>query len=392
MGFMVGRKALLDAVRIAKKVIPKRTVLPLLANIRLSLAGDHLCVSATDTDQTIMIQLLGERGKSTGEFTRVLPPDSIISVLQSLEEDTIELSPEKDNRLKVDVVKINGTDPKEYPLLSLRGDKLIAEIPSAKEFAGAIQKVAFCRSAEPVRYALQGVLLDAKEDRITLVASDGKRLATQDIHARSGGGVGLLSEVKIQHKMILPSDAVDRILELSKVCPEVKVHVFAGWTETDGGQTDFVYRVSLEGYANIFGRVVDGTFPNYKAIFPDHKGDGWDIEKANLETALRKTKPIWSQLRRDVVVKMDFSEKEVMTMHAEHDEIGEAAFLVKVKGTEKMKIALNPNFIVDYLSILPKECKTIYLKAGEKDQATLWNADGVDGNSHLLMPCTYKDK
>ena len=364
----VDRKALVGAMAALKHAIPKRTTIPVCACIKLRAAGNELSLAATDLEvfgKVTLRRLAGE-----GDFIRVLPAAILSPLVKDGETTTVLIEAEEGFSAKVDGSLVVGFDPVDYPAVPEDCPVQIFSI-TAGEFAEAVKETAFAKSTEVVRYALQGILLDADPKKgLSLVASDGKVLSW-----KKAGSVGIQKKARA----ILLDKTARAAQMVCETDPKANLEAFVKIEEKE--VTQIQLRV---GNVRLWARPIDGHFPDYRAVVPDYKG-GWTMGRKELLKALTALKPV--QTPKTQAVRFTLGDGKAK-LFARTQDIGERQVELAAKGAGQLEIVLNPGYVEDFLKALPERCSRVTLLGTAKDKAALWRAVGVDGLNYVQMPLT----
>lgn len=366
----VERKGLRDALALLGAVAPTRTSIPALSHIKLSANGD-LSLMATDLEMGAALRLPCEGG--SGLLEALVPAERLARHVRGSKSSTVTLEPDG-NAVMVDgCAKMVGIDLADFPTLpEAKGEP--EAVLGAAELAQAIHAVAFAVSREATRYALTGILLELKGKRVSVVASDGKRLAVQRLSPLSG---------KAKARPILPVKAA---LTLVNLClwagPDARVEVLIPSTDRPDGKGRESVQIHFRvGNAVMYTRLIEGNFPDWKAVTPRHKGEGWTFDPKALAEALSNVRLATTERTRAVRFRLSDGRCE---LYVRTQDVGDARAEVAAVGNGETDLILNPDFVLDYLKALPKGTAQVTLKASGPDVGTMWH--GPQGHVYVLMP------
>lgn len=370
MKVKASRAALSEAFGIASAVVPVRTTIPAVMNVKLTATkegkgGSKLEIAATDLEYGVRLTLTGVDVKEEG--TLVLPAARMAGILR--EASDADLSIDSDGNLahiKTSDAnfKVVGADPADYPAIANFEEKGSVRVDT-HDLGEMIRRTAFAVSSEVVRYALTGQLLEVKGKELRMVASDGKRLAL--IRSRSTSK----AEGQKDLRVIVPTktlNLLDRVLT-----PE---------DETVALQVEETQLKLKTSRAVIFSRLIDGNFPDYEAVVPQDRDKKITLGREALHAAVRKVALVTTDKTRAVKFVIG---KGKVTLFARTQDVGEASVEVPAdyKG-EGLEIVFNPDFVADYLKVVTDESVELHLK--DKTSAGVFKA-GKD-YTYVLMPLT----
>jgi DNA polymerase-3 subunit beta len=206
-----------------------------------------------------------------------------------------------------------------------------------------LRKTSFAISTDESRFVLNGIFVSLKDHKVTLVATDGRRLALAE------------EEVDIppssQGECIIPSKAINELNRLLGTQNDVEIKF------TDN-QVAFTLQ-GEKGYSTlIISKLIDGNYPNYRQVIPNETKERITLVREELLQALRRAEIMTSEKSNSV--KLNFG-KNKLEITANTPEVGEAreALAVNYKGNE-MAIAFNPAYMMDPLKALDND--EVYLE------------------------------
>jgi DNA polymerase-3 subunit beta len=368
----VDRQALGSAMAVMRAVAPRKTSIPTLSHLRLSANGD-LALSATDLEMSATLRLPC-RG-AAAEFDALVPVDRLSNHVRCAKGKTVTIAAEGNEVTLDGCAKLVGMDPGEFPAIP-DGEGEPAAMLRAAELAEAIPTVAFAVSREVTRYALTGVLLDLGKRRTALVASDGKRLAVRTMSPLA---------LRAEARLIFPRRALDVLATLaSGVARGGRVEILLPPPEVHEGKEQPPARIGFRMAGALLNtRLIEGTFPDWKAVTPKHKGEGWTFAWRALAEALVSVRLATTEKSRAVRFRLGRGRCE---LYAKTVDVGDARAEVAADGDGKAEIAVNSDFVLDYLKALPKDAARVTMKATNPGVGTTWH--GPRGHVYVLMPLT----
>src|SRR6187551_1846121 len=215
MNLTIAKEQLLGGLQSVQNVVSSRSTLPILSNVLLRAEGNRLELTATDLDVTISSSVEATV-KKAGATT--LPVKKLVGIAKELASQEIDLEVDEKSfcsiRAGSSFFKIRGLGPEEFPPLpKFKDDKKIT-LPQEK-IRSMLKKTAFAISTDESRYVLNGIFFSLKEHKLTMVATDGRRLALVD------------EEVDVpassQGEFIVPAKAVNELNRLLQDKGEVEI-------------------------------------------------------------------------------------------------------------------------------------------------------------------------
>jgi DNA polymerase-3 subunit beta len=259
-----------------------------------------------------------------------LPARRLFSILKEVPASEIEIEIDDKNAASVrcgtSFYKIMGLPAEEFPPIPKAdgGKALTLEQPLLRDL---LRKTAYAVSNDETRYVLNGVYLNFKTDKLTVVATDGRRLALIEHDAEVPKGA--------ECEFILPTKAVAELQHLLADKGNVKLAVGENQLIADLGMTTLV------------SKLIEGTYPNFRQVVPTETKERITLERELLLAALHRASIMASEKSQSV--KFSFS-KNTLTLTANTPDIGEAkeTLSVNYKGKE-LAVAFNPQYVMDPL-------------------------------------------
>lgn len=330
MKIKVNKELLIDSLQKVQSVINPRNALPVLSNVLFRAEEGKLELTATDAVLTVQATLpadVEEAGVST------MPAKRIFGVFRELSVDEAEMEINKDDIAFIHSgsshFRIHGLSEADYPKLPLLDDAKVFTLDQGV-FRNMLRLTSYAASPEANRTLLNGVLLSFKGGRLSVVATDSRRLALveQEIEFPAESDVDL----------IVPLKTVEELLRTLGDSGDIKIRATPK-------QIGFEFGNTL-----VISKLVEGVYPNFRQVVPQNTGDRVTLEREVFLTAVRRT----SQLVSDAVsgVKLTFTPDKLEILAAAPD-IGEARETMDVKYSgREITISFNPAFLMDPLKNL----------------------------------------
>jgi DNA polymerase-3 subunit beta len=233
--------------------------------------------------------------------------------------------------------KINGLNAEEFPPLpKFKEDKKVV-LPQEK-IRGMLKKTSFAISTDESRYVLNGIFISLKEHKMTMVATDGRRLAMVDEEVD-------VSE-KSQGEFIVPAKAVNELSRLLSDKGEVEIRY-------SDNQASFTLKDEKGFSILIITKLIEGNYPNYRQVIPAEAKERVSLQREEFLHALKRAEIMTSDKSNSV--KLAFT-KNNLAITANSPEVGEAreTLAINYKGKD-MAIAFNPKYMIDPLNALSNE-------------------------------------
>ncbi len=338
MKLTVKRDALLEALTQVQSVVSTRSTIPVLANVLLRADAGKLMLVTTDLEVSVSTEIPAEVATS-GETT--LPAKRLFSVIRELPPHEIELEVDEKNtasiRCGTAFFKIMGLSADDFPEVPQPEGQQVYTLEQAK-LKHMIRCVQYATSVDETRYVLNGILFSFQDQKLTLVATDGRRLALYEEEI----------EFPADHEldMDLPAKTVNELLR--NLDSEGEVRLTAAGSQV----------VIDIGGMRIVSKLIDGNFPNYRQVIPGACEERIAFDRESLLAAVKRVSLVTNEQSNSI--KLSFRENAVEIISSTPD-IGEAREQVPVKYTGKeMSIAYNPEFLMAPLRVLASD--EVYLE------------------------------
>jgi DNA polymerase III subunit beta len=333
MKFSATKEKLLEGLQQVQNVVSTRTTLPILSNVLLQAKGGEVLLTTTDLD-------VGVRGSFEASVEKdgatTLPARRLFTIIRELPSSEVSIEVDGKNAASIrsgqSFFKILGLPEEEFPPLPKFDSAKVVTIRQ-KDLRDGLRKTSYAISTDETRYVLNGLLFSFKENKLTLVATDGRRLAMVDIEL----------EFPKSHEadIIVPTKAVTELGRLLTEDGEVKVSVGSGQIAFDLNNTLLV------------SKLIEGNYPNYKQVIPTETKERVTLERETFLNSLRRVSLLASDKSNSI--KLNFSKNNI-DITANTPEVGEAkeSLPVSYKGRD-FSIAFNPEFLMAPLRALGED-------------------------------------
>ena len=233
--------------------------------------------------------------------------------------------------------KIHGLSADEFPPLpKFKDDKKVSL--SQETVRAMMKKTSFAISTDESRYVLNGIFISLKDHKMTMVATDGRRLALADEEVEIGE--------KSNGEFIVPAKAVNELNRLLQEKGEVEI-------KYGENQASFALKDDKGFSVLVITKLIEGNYPNYKQVIPTEMKERIPLVREEFLQALRRAEIMTSEKANSV--KLAFG-KNNLAITANTPEVGEAreSIAVNYKGKE-MAIAFNPRYLIDALTALSED-------------------------------------
>jgi DNA polymerase-3 subunit beta len=368
MELVVRKNDLLRELQLFQGIVERKNTIPILANVLMEAKDDQVRFLATDLEVALRSHCPATVSKS-GALT--LPAKKFYEIVKSLPETDIRIAEDKSG-VKVAADRFDSrmqTLPREdFPTLPESGGTPTATLARAalREMVGKTQ---FAITGEDTRYFLNGALFVLRADSMTLVATDGHRLALVSVNRDAATSGGPETEVKA----ILPKKTLG---ELARLMTEEE-----GDVVYERGENHLFFDV---GGRVLISRMIDGQFPAYERVIPKGNDKHIEFERDRLTNAVKRVALLSNERSRAVKIQID---KGRVDVSSSSPEIGEATETLPVDYSgSAMQICFNAQYVLDFLSVVTTDVVRLDLK-DEVSQAVMTpvGAEGYD-YTYVIMP------
>ena len=329
----VTREDLSTGLQNVQNVVGTRSTLPILSNVLLVAGENKLELRATDLEVSIH-STVSAKVESPGCST--LPAKRLFGLVREIESNEIEI---EINDREIATVKggganykLHGIGAEEYPPEAKFKESGKIKVDQGK-IREMIRKTGYAVSSDESRHTLNGINVEAEEEKLKMVATDGRRLALVEEEIEGG----------VKANFILPTKTVAELQRMLQTEGEMEIGV---------GETHAEFKVPQGNgeSVKIHSKLVEGNFPNYKQVIPSESKERITVVREELLHALRRADQITSEKANSV--KLKFGENN-LSINANTPDIGsgQESIAIQYKGPE-IEVAFNPVYLMDPLKIL----------------------------------------
>ena len=345
MQLVIEKSALLKALSHVTSIVERRNTIPILSNVLLVAANDHLCLTATDLEREVIEKVPAKISSNGGTTVQAHVLHDIVRKLPDGAD--VEISRADDDRVMVVAGKgafnLQALPSDDFPELSTDDLSHSFQLKSA-DLKQLIEKTRFAISTEETRYYLNGIYLHQAEtdgaQMLRTVATDGHRLAQVEVPLPEGA-TGLPG-------VIVPRKTVG------------EVHRMMG--EYDGDVTiemsEAKIRFSIDELV-MTSKLIDGTFPDYGRVIPNGNDKTLAISRESFAKAVDRVSTLSSDRGR--AVKLNLSDKSLV-LTVNNPDSGTATEELTVDYSEEpLEIGFNARYLLDITSQLESETASFLL-------------------------------
>lgn len=365
MYFEISRKELLTPLKMAVSVVEARQARAILGNLLLKVSDNTLRLTATDGEVEITCAVPLEAGLKN-EDAETTVPRKIFDIVRSFPDNSDIQITEENNHLLVKSGKsrfsLSTLPTEDFPASPQIEDGTEFRI-AQNQFKELLQKTSFCIASNDVRYYLMGLLLEIREGKMSLVGTDGHRMAVAQIDYDSD------SE---DTAVIIPRKAV---LELAKLLNDSDDEMII---TCDESRIKFDISESL----TINSKLIDGTFPDWRSVVPMRADKVVTADTAVLKQTLSRVSILSNEKYKGV--RLTLSEN-LLVVNAKNPQQEEATEEISVDYPgEEMEIGFNGTYLLEALNVISTD--QVHLAFTDSNSSVLMTQEGSEVFKWIIMP------
>lgn len=362
MKLRVEREAILPLLNLVVGVVERRQTLPVLANLLLQASDGKLTCTGTDMEVELTGTLAAEVEQG-GEIT--VPARKLLDICRALPDASSIKLELKDEKMSVSSGRSRFTlstlPAQEFPNSEQLDSMTEAEFNEA-EFHELLAGTAFAMAHQDVRYYLNGLLLEFKDQHLRAVATDGHRLALADLP---------LEQSVEARQIIVPRKGV---LELNRLLSKDSVPIKLALGKSH-------VRLQKDGM-RLTSKLIDGRFPDYEAVIPLGNDKIVEVDRVQLRDSLQRTAILSNEKYRGVRVELEPGKIRIIAHNPQQEE---AVDEVEAEhNISQLSMGFNVTYLLDALQAL--ECARVKLALRDANSSCLVTAADNEKNRHVIMP------
>ena len=358
------QEKVLSALQAVAGIVERRHTLPILANVLIRKTGSQ--VELTTSDLEIQVRTTAELDGDSGNFATTVGARKLIDILRSMPADQTVSLMANQSKLTLQGGKSRFTlqtlPSDDFPLVQEAADfGPMFSVPQ-KTLKALINQVHFAMAVHDIRYYLNGILFVAEGKSLTLVATDGHRLALAQATL----------DVEIpKQEVILPRKTV---LELQRLLKDEDTSIEMRFA---GNQAKFVFS-GME----FVTKLVEGKFPDYNRVIPKNHKNAVTLGRAPLLASLQRAAILTSEKFKGVRVNIEPGTLRIASSNAEQEEAKEE--LEIDYGGDTIEIGFNVTYLIDALTNMSQEM--IKLELQDTNSSALITVPEQAGFKYVVMP------
>jgi len=358
------QEKLLNTLQAVSGIVERRHTLPILANVLIRKTGGQ--IEFTTSDLEIQVRTVAEFDGDASNYATTVGARKLIDILRALPSDqTVTLSSNQ-NKLALQGGKSRFTlqtlPSDDFPLVQEAADFGPAFSVPQKTLKLLINQVHFAMAVHDIRYYLNGILFVAEGKSLTLVATDGHRLAL----AQSNLDVEIPKQ-----EVILPRKTV---LELQRLLKDEDTPIEMRFA---GNQAKFSFSAM-----EFVTKLVEGKFPDYNRVIPKNHKNHFTLGRASLLSSLQRAAILTSEKFKGVRVNIEPGTLRIASSNAEQEEAKEE-LEIDYSG-DSIEIGFNVTYLMDALANMSQDMIKIELQ--DTNSSALITVPEQAGFKYVVMP------
>jgi DNA polymerase-3 subunit beta len=342
MELVVRKTDLLKELQLFQGIVERKNTIPILANVLIEAKGETVRLAATDLEVGLRAECKASIAKP-GALT--LPAKKLLEIVKELADTDIRIEEEKHGTVKVAAdrfeSRIQTLSMEDFPTMPDLAPG--GGVPINRELLREmVMKTQFAITSEDTRYFLNGALFVVAHDAMTLVATDGHRLAIVKA-ARAG-------DPKVEEtRTILPKKTLS---ELSRLLAD-------GEEEIRFARDESHIFFRIDGRL-LVSRMIDATFPAYERVIPKNNDKHVEFERDRFQAAIRRVALLSNERSRAVKFSIEPGRVEIAS---QTPDLGEAREQIAVEyDGPAMSISFNAQYVIDFLSAVGSDIVSVEFK------------------------------
>jgi DNA polymerase III subunit beta len=332
MEISVSKNDLLKELTATQGVVERKTTIPILSNFLFEASGDKLSITATDLDLSLRTSCPA-KVKKEGSCT--VPARKLYDYVKLLGEGEISVKLLENHWVQIrsgrSNTKMVGMARANFPALPIFPADAI-QLP-AQVLRQLIARTIFSISNEESRYTLNGALMVLKPESLTMVATDGHRLA----HIEHGGTK-------------LPVSGEMRVLVPKKAMAELSTLLSATEAQTVDFAKDESTLFFRIGGRLLTSRQLTGQFPNYEAVLPRDNNKSITVHCDELSSAIQRVAQFADERSNAIRMRVEKNELRVSSSNTETGESEDS--LETAYSGDPMMIGFNSQYLLEFLKVV----------------------------------------
>lgn len=363
MKFSISRETLLQPLTQVIGVVERRQTLPVLANFLISARNGRVTITGTDMEVELVSSVDADISQD-GEIT--VPARKLVDIIKALPDGANISFSVSDDKATLSAARSRYTlatlPASEFPATD-QVENLENITTGEAELKKMLDKTSFAMANQDVRYYLNGLLFDFVDQSLKAIATDGHRLAVCD----------LVGEVEFNgdRQLIVPRKGV---MELSRMLADDDATVTLGIGRN--------HIRLVKGNTSFTSKLIDGRFPDYKAVIPVGADKQMLVDRSTFTRALQRAAILSNEKYRGVRLEASGGTIKIVAHNPQHEEAVEE--IEAELNFDRLAVGFNVTYLLDALMAI--ETEQVSLELIDANSSCLVSAPDSNVNRHVVMP------
>lgn len=345
-------------------IVERKHTLPILSNILIR--KNNASIQLTTSDLEIQIQRSIDLGGDEGSFSTTFSVRKMIDILRTIPSDQVVSLESQQNKVLIKAGKSKFTlqtlSPEDYPLVQ-ESTQLNENIKLSQSLLKKmLSEVAFSMAVHDIRFYLNGILFVIDGQSLSLVATDGHRLAYTNKQ---------LEQSFPKQEVILPRKTVNELLRLLSDNEDEVLIKFSN------NQAKFTFS-GIE----FITKLVEGKFPDYNRVIPKNQKNGLTLNRVSLLSSLQRTAILTSDKFKGIRFNFETDLLKINSVNAEQEEANDELD-VEYSG-DPIEIGFNVTYLIDVLTNMNQE--SVHIGLQDSNSSALVTIPNNDQFKYVVMP------
>jgi DNA polymerase-3 subunit beta len=363
MKFSIAKNDMLAELQLLQGIVEKRNTMPILANILIVAAENHVELTGTDLEVGLKTHFDAEV-EQTGAIT--VSGKKIFEIVKSLSGATDVRFEQNENHMMevtsgASHFKVLCLPKEDYPLVPEPKfeKKIVLPLEKCKDMIDRV----YCAITQEQRYYLNGALMILKDGSIELISTDGHRLAYT----------------------LMPLETLQVGQEIRGIVSKKTLNELRKFDDSDlifdMDENNLFFRVQNR---TLISRVIEGKFPNFEAVIPEDNPHAVILDREEIADAIRRVSLLSTERSKGIKFSI---QKDRIALFSSNPELGEARDEVRMEyeGPE-FDIGFNAQYLLDFLTTVKTEKIRVELKDENNAILMRTNEDDEIDYKYVLMP------
>lgn len=361
MHLKIIREKMIDLISAVQSVIERKHVLNILANIKIELNPDEICMTGTDLEVELIARAPLAKGECIQPGIITVPARKLFDICKALQNNSIiDLKVSEDGRCTVKCNQskfaLGSLPAADYPSINRNAhssefQNRVSVNIGASEFKQLFEKTAFSMAVQDVRFYLTGTLIEIDQNIIRAVTTDGHRLSICEAAASTSN----LEPIQA----ILPKKAVNELQRLLQASNE-RIELSLG-RELVNATLNLQTKDNTQYTIQFTTKMIDGKYPDYRRVVPSNHPNIATVNIDDFKQAIHRVSILSNERNGYIIITFEDSELKLVASNNDLDEANE--YIDANFNGEKLEVAFSAQYITEILNCLDSDTVEIQMKS-----------------------------